>query len=60
MQQQDAASPFFLWVYEQNHAARAFYDKLGAINQEAVRGANGVVLRYVWPDTQKLTNLIKQ
>ncbi len=48
---QDATSPFFLWVYEKNHAARAFYDSLGAINQEAVLGENGVILRYVWPDT---------
>ncbi|GAB3639858.1 GNAT family N-acetyltransferase [Spirosoma arcticum] len=54
VQQQDASSPFFLWVYEQNHPARAFYDNLGAINQEAVRGEHGIVLRYVWPDLQTL------
>ena len=58
VQQQDAASPFYLWVYEQNHPARVFYDGLGAINQESVRGEYGVVLRYAWPDTQKLTNLM--
>ena len=60
VRQQDAKSPFYLWVYEQNHPARAFYDSLGAINQERVRGDNGVVLRYVWPDVVKLVNLISQ
>lgn len=54
VQQQAATSPFFLWVYEQNHPARAFYEKLGAINQEAVRGENGIVLRYVWPDVSSI------
>lgn len=54
VQLQDATSPFFLWVYEQNHSAKAFYDALGAINQEALRGENGIVLRYVWPDTGRL------
>ena len=58
VQQREPTSPFYLWVYEQNHPARAFYDGLGAINQEAVRGEHGIVLRYVWPDTRKLTNLI--
>ncbi|GAB3546163.1 GNAT family N-acetyltransferase [Spirosoma fluminis] len=51
---QDAASPFYLWVYEKNGPARQFYDKLGAINQEAVEGEHGVVLRYVWPDISLL------
>lgn len=54
VQQQDATSPFYLWVYEQNHPAKAFYDGLGAINQEAVRGEHGVVLRYVWPDVSTI------
>ena len=54
VQQRDVASPFYLWVYEQNHPARVFYDSLGAINQEAVRGEYGVVLRYVWPDVGKI------
>lgn len=58
VQQQNPASPFYLWVYEQNHPARAFYNGLGAVNHEAVRGEYGVVLRYGWPDTQKLTNLM--
>ncbi len=58
VQQQDSTSPFYLWVYEQNHLAKTFYDGLGAINQEAVQGEHGVVLRYVWPDTRKLTNLM--
>ena len=58
VQQQDPASPFYLWVYEQNHPARVFYDGLGAVNHEAVPGDYGVVLRYGWPDTQKLTKLM--
>ncbi len=54
VQQREPASPFYLWVYEQNHPARAFYDSLGAINQERVRGESGIVLRYVWPDVSKI------
>lgn len=54
VQQWNAASPFYLWVYEKNRPARAFYDGLGAINQEAVPGEHGVVLRYVWPDVSKI------
>ncbi len=50
VRQQAPTSPFYLWVYEQNHSARAFYDGLGAVNEEAVRGENGIVLRYVWAD----------
>ncbi len=50
--QQDTTSPFYLWVYEKNYMARAFYDSLGAINQETVAGEYAVVLRYVWPNTQ--------
>ncbi|MCY7357841.1 MAG: GNAT family N-acetyltransferase [Rudanella sp.] len=57
VQNQDVDSPFYLWVYEQNHPARAFYDSLGAINQERIRGDNGYVLRYTWPNTEKLANL---
>lgn len=57
VREQDATSPFFLWVYEKNHGARAFYDSLGAINQEAVLGENGIILRYVWPDTGTLADL---
>jgi len=57
VKQQDEGSPFYLWVYEQNYAARAFYDRLGAANQERIRGDNGFVLRYVWSDTKKLANL---
>lgn len=52
--QREATSPFYLWVYEQNHPARAFYDSLGAINQERVRGEFGVVLRYGWPNGGKI------
>lgn len=54
VQNQEAGSSFYLWVYEQNHPARAFYDSLGATNQERIRGDNGFVLRYVWPDMKPL------
>lgn len=47
-------SSFYLWVYEKNHAARTFYDGLGARNQEAVPGDYTIKLRYVWPDLQTL------
>ena len=60
VRQREPTSPFYLWVYEKNRPARVFYDSLGGINQEAVRGEYGVVLRYVWPDTQNLTNLIQK
>lgn len=51
VENEDVASPFYLWVYEQNHAARRFYEGLGATNHEAVPGEHGVILRYVWPTT---------
>lgn len=54
VQQQRPESRFYLWVYEQNHPARAFYDYLGATNYQATEGEFGTVLRYVWPDTQTL------
>jgi GNAT superfamily N-acetyltransferase len=50
----DAASSFYLWVYKKNVSARRFYEELGAINQEALSSENGPVLRYVWPDINKL------
>ena len=54
VQQQQPASPYYLWVYEENQAARNFYDRLGATNQEAVRGEYATALRYVWPDLPAL------
>ena len=49
-----------LWVFEQNLAARRFYDKLGAESVERVvkdnpGGGNAVSLRYVWRDATVLT-----
>lgn len=60
VQQQQPVSPFYLWVYEQNYKARRFYDSLGAINQEAIRGEYAAVLRYTWPDTQTLITACSQ
>lgn len=54
VKQQQPDSPFYLWVYEENYAARKFYDSLGAINREAVPGNYAMMLRYVWPDLQTL------
>lgn len=54
VQHQRPKSRFHLWVYDQNHAARAFYDYLGATNYHAIEGEFGTVLRYIWPDTQTL------
>ncbi len=54
VQEHDPASAFYLWVYEKNDAARTFYDRLGAINQEAVPGEFAVALRCVWPDLPTL------
>ncbi len=44
---------FHLWVYENNHAARQFYEKLGGENVESEnhQGLDGTwanALRYVW------------
>lgn len=54
VQQQQSAQGFYLWVYEKNYTARKFYDSLGAINQETAMGEYAVMLRYCWPDTQRL------
>jgi GNAT superfamily N-acetyltransferase len=54
VQKQAGESPFYLWVYEKNHAARRFYEHLGAKNHEAIEGEFGTVLRYVWPSTTEL------
>ena len=52
--QNQATPSLYLWVYEKNHAARQFYERLGAINQQAVAGEHAVALRYVWPDARTL------
>jgi GNAT superfamily N-acetyltransferase len=54
VQQQMPESAFYLWVYEKNHPARAFYEYLGATNYHAIDGEFGTVLRYIWRDTQTL------
>ncbi len=54
VQDQTPGSPFYLWVYADNSAARAFYDHLGGINHEAIPGEHALVLRYIWPDTESL------
>ncbi len=46
------ASHFYLWVYEANHGARGFYDKLGGECVEKVQqqndGITSTILRYAW------------
>ncbi len=44
----------YLWVFEANHGAREFYERLGAANAETVPSEfhaahGGPVCRYVWP-----------
>ena len=52
--QNQATPSLYLWVYEKNHPARQFYERLGAINQQAVAGEHAVALRYVWADARTL------
>jgi GNAT superfamily N-acetyltransferase len=52
-------SGFYLWVLAKNTKARAFYEHLGATNQELVTDENpgggfSDAYRYVWPDVMKL------
>jgi GNAT superfamily N-acetyltransferase len=51
----------YLWVYEANHSARAFYEKVGAINHETLdlenpfdEGLKVSTCRYVWGDFEGL------
>lgn len=44
---------FYLWVYEDNHEARRFYEKMGGENVETelydnADGSSSNVLRYAW------------
>ncbi len=46
-------SPMYLWVFEKNIQARAFYEKLGGdhvetITTEQVDGSKASICRYVW------------
>jgi len=53
-------SGLYLWVYEQNHQAREFYEKLGGTKVEkllkkTVEGKQVSTLRYVWTELKPLT-----
>jgi len=53
------ASPLHLWVFEENHSARGFYERLGGISVErslhhAPDGYDVPAIRYVWSDLAKL------
>jgi GNAT superfamily N-acetyltransferase len=54
VREQDAHSPIFLWVFEENHAARGFYDRMGGTVAERTEHDHGTVLRYVWNEPEKL------
>ena len=54
-----ACAPLYLWVVEQNHRARRFYEKAGAkiVGSEVHTMPDGqsvVALRCHWPDSKKL------
>ncbi len=53
------ASKLYLWVLEENRAARKFYDYLGGVSQEVVLLENpdksfSPCCRYVWPEARVL------
>ena len=55
VKQQDTSEGLHLWVYEANTAARAFYERMGGMQQEKTvvdnpGGGRAPVFRYVWPD----------
>ena len=61
VQQQAAGEGLYLWVFEKNTAARAFYDRQGGINQEKTTvenpgGGTAMIFRYVWSDLSRLTS----
>jgi ribosomal protein S18 acetylase RimI-like enzyme len=52
-------SGLYLWVYEDNHEARRFYEKMGGKNVESqiydnADGGSANTLRYAWTDIGKL------
>ena len=52
----------YLWVYEENTAARAFYERMGGQRQETATvenpgGGRASVLRYAWSDLMRLERL---
>lgn len=59
--QQQGNEGLYLWVYEENTAARAFYERVGGTRQEKTTvenpgGGQASVFRYVWPDVDLLVN----
>ena len=59
VKQQNATEGIYLWVFEENTAARAFYERLGGVNQEKATvdnpgGGQASVFRYVWADPSSL------
>ena len=60
VQQQDKHSGFYLWVFEDNTNALAFYKRMGGTVQEKTvvenpGGGSAPVLRIIWPDPSVLT-----
>jgi len=57
--------PFYLWVLEDNHGARRFYERLGATNQERVVRATPFSpesreLRYCWANAAAIEAFFEQ
>lgn len=57
-------SGLYLWVYEQNHQARRFYEKLGGTTAEklfkkTVEDKQVATLRYIWADVRPLSVIPK-
>ena len=55
----DPQGSLYLWVFEENHSARAFYDRMqGHVAEsdmiENVGGGSARILRYVWPNLEEL------
>ena len=49
----------YLWVFEENHAARKFYDRMGGVITERKEtenpgGGKAMILRYVWENVATL------
>ena len=58
--EQAVSEGLYLWVFEKNTAARAFYDQQGGINRDQTivdnpGGGQAQIFRYAWPDLSTLT-----
>ena len=58
--EQAVSEGLYLWVFEKNTAARAFYDQQGGIKQDQTivdnpGGGQAAIFRYVWPELSTLT-----